>query len=96
MLKLGVSTPHTAHCLSTGEVMISTLGDGKGNGLGEFVLIDAKTAKVTGLWTKGKQAKFGYDFWYQPYFDVMIASEWGAPRGFMNGYETEHVFNKGK
>ncbi|KAE8752997.1 hypothetical protein FOCC_FOCC000343 [Frankliniella occidentalis] len=94
MHKFGVSTPHTAHCLPSGHVMMSTLGDTKGEGLGEFVLIDAKTAKVSGLWTKGKQAKFGYDFWYQPYFDVMLSSEWGAPRCFMNGHEEQYIYNK--
>lgn len=35
-----------------------------------------------GTWTKGKLAKFGYDFWYQPYHDVMVASEWGTPKFF--------------
>lgn len=94
--KVGVTTPHTAHCLASGHVMISTMGDANGNGLGEFVLIDAKTAKVAGLWTKGKQARFGYDFWYQPHFDVMLSSEWGAPRCFANGYVPEYVQNKGK
>lgn len=32
--KCGLGTPHTSHCLPTGEVMISTLGDPKGNGKG--------------------------------------------------------------
>jgi selenium-binding protein 1 len=96
MVKAGVTTPHTAHCLPSGNVMISCMGDANGNGLGEFVLINAKTGKVTGLWTKGKQARFGYDFWYQPYFDVMLSSEWGAPYYFRDGYVKEHVHNKGK
>lgn len=94
MVKAGVTTPHTAHCLPSGNVMISCMGDANGNGLGEFVLINAKTGKVTGLWTKGKQARFGYDFWYQPYFDVMLSSEWGAPYYFRDGYVKEHVHNK--
>ena len=42
---------------------------------------------VTGLWTTGeKKAKFGYDFWYQPYWDVMISSEWAAPKSFKKGF----------
>lgn len=30
--KNDVSAPHTAHCLASGQVMISTMGDGQGNG----------------------------------------------------------------
>lgn len=93
MHKVGVTTPHTAHCLPSGHIMISTMGDLKKDGLGEFVLIDAKTGKVTGLWTKGKQARFGYDFWYQPYFDVMMSSEWGSPRCFLDGPESQYIHN---
>lgn len=42
-------------------------------------------------WTKGKTAKFGYDFWYQPYWDVLVASEWGTPKYFKTGFYAEHV-----
>ncbi|GFG39320.1 hypothetical protein Cfor_02245, partial [Coptotermes formosanus] len=84
---LNVSTPHTTHCLASGEIMISVMGDKHGNGKGEFVIIDAHTLEIKGLWTKGeKKAKFGYDFWYQPHWDVMISSEWGAPKGFKKGF----------
>lgn len=40
---------HTAHCLASGEIMISTMGDREENGKGDFVLIDSKTLEVTGL-----------------------------------------------
>lgn len=36
----GLSWPHTAHCLGTGEVVISTLGDEKGDAKGGFVVLD--------------------------------------------------------
>ncbi|XP_039284376.1 methanethiol oxidase isoform X2 [Nilaparvata lugens] len=86
MQSLGVGTPHTTHCLPSGEVMISTMGNyPQGDGLGEFVLIDNSSWQVTGLWTNGEQAKFGYDFWYQPYWDIMVSSEWGAPKSFKKG-----------
>jgi 56kDa selenium binding protein (SBP56). len=45
---LNVSTPHTTHCLASGEIMISTLGDRHGNGKGDFVLIDAHTLEIKG------------------------------------------------
>lgn len=48
MRSFNCSFPHTAHCLATGEIMISTMGDKNENGKGDFVLIDAKTLKVTG------------------------------------------------
>ena len=48
MKALGVATPHTAHCLPSGEVMISVMGDTTGNGIGDFVLLDPDTGKYTG------------------------------------------------
>uniref|UniRef100_A0A1B6C6R3 Methanethiol oxidase n=1 Tax=Clastoptera arizonana TaxID=38151 RepID=A0A1B6C6R3_9HEMI len=89
----GVSTPHTTHCLPSGDVMISTMGDVNGNGKGEFILIDGKSWTYKGLWTKGESAKFGYDFWYQPFWDVMVSSEWGAPKSFKAGFKFEDVVN---
>jgi len=31
----GVTMPHTSHCLASGDVMISSLGDKDGNGQGK-------------------------------------------------------------
>lgn len=36
---------------------------------------------------------YGYDFWYQPYFDVMISTEWGAPQKFKNGINLADLAN---
>ncbi|XP_055375271.1 methanethiol oxidase [Condylostylus longicornis] len=81
------SAPHTTHCLADGNVMISTMGDAKGKAKGEFVLFDSNF-KCIGTWTKGEKiALCGYDYWYQPYFDVMVSSEWGAPELFRRGYQ---------
>ncbi|XP_036340216.1 methanethiol oxidase-like isoform X2 [Rhagoletis pomonella] len=78
-----VTAPHTTHCLADGKVMISTLGDADGNAKGDFILFEAENFSCLGTWTKGDQtALCGYDFWYQPYFDVMISTEWGAPKKF--------------
>lgn len=48
MQSLDSSTPHTSHCLPTGEIMISIMGDVNGNAKGDFVLIDGSTLKVKG------------------------------------------------
>jgi len=77
--------------------MISTMGDALGGGKGEFVLIDAETLKVKGVWAgKDRHAKFGYDFWYQPYWDIMVSSEWGAPRSFKCGYVASAINDPSK
>jgi selenium-binding protein 1 len=34
---------------------------------------------------------FGYGFWYQPYHNVMVSSEWGAPMAIMQGFRWHHV-----
>ncbi|KAM3966113.1 methanethiol oxidase [Aphomia sociella] len=94
MRSFNCSFPHTTHCLATGEIMISTMGDKEENGKGDYILIDSKTLKVTGTWTKGKKAKFGYDFWYQPYHDVMFSSEWGTPKYFKSGFHENDVTDK--
>lgn len=48
MRGLDCGTPHTSHCLATGEIMISVMGDKEGNSKCDFVLIDGKTYKTTG------------------------------------------------
>lgn len=84
--KLGLSTPHTSHCLKNGEVMISTMGNGPdGDAKGSFLILDAKDDfKIKGTWSDDT-TPYGYDFWYQPKFDVMISSQWGAPKEFKKG-----------
>ncbi|XP_050421456.1 methanethiol oxidase [Adelges cooleyi] len=88
---LNVSALHTSHCLPNGYVMISTMGDAEGNKKGDFLLIDAEEGVVKETWTKGKTAEFGYDFWYQPHWDVLVSSEWGTPKYFKTGFHAEHV-----
>ena len=34
---------------------------------------------------KVNSAKYGYDFWLKPKFDLMVSSEWGSPISFKNG-----------
>jgi selenium-binding protein 1 len=35
--------------------------------------------------------KFNYDFWYQPRHNVMVSSEWGAPKTFQPGPNFDDV-----
>ncbi|KAK1329050.1 hypothetical protein QTO34_011221 [Cnephaeus nilssonii] len=90
--KCGLGYLHTSHCLASGEVMISTLGDPKGNGKGGFVLLDGETFEVKGTWEKpGGAAPLGYDFWYQPRHNVMISTEWAAPKVLREGFNPADV-----
>ncbi|XP_038167224.1 methanethiol oxidase [Arvicola amphibius] len=90
--KCNVGNLHTSHCLASGEVMISTLGDPQGNGKGSFALLDGETFEVKGTWEKpGGAAPMGYDFWYQPRHNVMISTEWAAPNVLKDGFNPAHV-----
>ncbi|KAM9806733.1 methanethiol oxidase [Syngnathus typhle] len=90
--KCGLANPHTSHCLGSGQILISCMGDPSGGGKGGFVLLDAETFEVIGNWEQpGEAAPFGYDFWYQPRHNVMISSEWGAPKVLAEGFNPAHV-----
>lgn len=41
------STPHTTHCTAK-DIMISIMGDAKGEGKCDFILIDPETLKIKG------------------------------------------------
>eukprot|EP01023_Acetabularia_acetabulum_P051981 TRINITY_DN575_c0_g1_i2.p1 TRINITY_DN575_c0_g1~~TRINITY_DN575_c0_g1_i2.p1 ORF type:complete len:472 (-),score=84.93 TRINITY_DN575_c0_g1_i2:358-1773(-) len=70
---LGLSVPHTSHCLSNGEIMISTLGDENGEAKGNWLILD-KQFNVKEKWTQ-QDLDYGYDFWYQLRHNVMISTE---------------------
>lgn len=44
--KTGLANLHTSHCLGSGEIVISALGDPEGNAKGGFVLLDGETFEV--------------------------------------------------
>ena len=89
--KTDLSAPHTVHCLPTGEVMISMLGNAKGEAPGGFLLLNDRF-EIAGRWeTEIKGMSFNYDFWYQPRQNVMVSSEWAAPRTFSPGPNFEDV-----
>ncbi|KAL4204596.1 hypothetical protein AMTRI_Chr01g110690 [Amborella trichopoda] len=92
--KTGLSYPHTSHCLASGDIMVSCLGDKDGNAKGNgFLLLDTEF-NVKGRWEKpGHSPLFGYDFWYQPQHKTMISSSWGAPSAFSKGFNLQHVLD---
>ncbi|NXK43284.1 SBP1A oxidase, partial [Piprites chloris] len=90
--KGNVANPHTSHCLGTGDILISCLGDPAGNGKGSFILLDGETFEVKGNWEKGgKVPSLGYDFWYQPRHNVLLSTEWGAPKALRDGFNPADV-----
>ncbi len=89
--KANLSAPHTVHCLGTGEVMISMLGDREGNGPGGFLLLDDKF-DIKGRWERSVAGMhYNYDFWYRPRHNVMVSSEWGAPNTYGKGFDPKDV-----
>ncbi|XP_071943536.1 methanethiol oxidase-like [Antedon mediterranea] len=94
--KSGLAIPHTSHCLANGEVMISAMGKGEDpmEGKGGFIILDGEDFHVKGKWeADGHNPPFGYDFWYQPFHNVMISTEWGAPKAFLNGFNPDDYTN---
>jgi len=86
-----LSTPHTSHCLGSGDIMISCMGNAKDDGKCQFLLLDSNF-EVNDVWApEDINANMNYDFWYQPKFDVMISTEWGHPWAFKSGFNPEHV-----
>lgn len=89
--KTNLSAPHTVHCLADGQIMLSMLGDAKGNGPGGFLLLDDKF-DIVGRWEKDAAGmQYNYDFWYQPRHNVMISSEWAAPNTVKPGFSLDDV-----
>jgi selenium-binding protein 1 len=89
--RANLSAPHTVHCLADGTIMISMLGDADGNAPGGFLLLDP-SFDVVGRWEKGTEGmRFNYDFWYQPRHNVMVSSEWAAPKTYSKGFDPKDV-----
>ncbi|KFP89655.1 Selenium-binding protein 1-A, partial [Apaloderma vittatum] len=56
--KGNVANPHTSHCLGSGDILISCLGDPSGNGKGGFVLLDGETFEVKGNWENSQKPRW--------------------------------------
>jgi methanethiol oxidase len=90
--KTGYTRPHTVHCMPGDEIVVSMLGDREGSGAGGFAVLDARTFAVKGRWENGGATpEMGYDFWYQPRKNVLIASEFGEPNAYESGFDIEDV-----
>src|SRR5207245_10314771 len=71
--------------------MISMLGDSQGEGPGGFLLLDEEF-NIAGRWeNKADGMRFNYDFWYQPRHNVMVSSEWAAPKTYSSGFKPQDV-----
>ncbi|KAF6034625.1 hypothetical protein EB796_007065 [Bugula neritina] len=90
MKALGVTRPHTAHCMADGDVLISTMADENDQNKGAFVLVSGKTWKLKGLWSN-QTVKHNYDFWYQYKDNTLISSEWGNPSCWWKGFDNSRV-----
>jgi methanethiol oxidase len=89
--KARLTGPHTVHCLPDGRIMISMLGNDKGEAPGGFLLLNDRF-EVEGSWAaSGKGMHFNYDFWYQPRHNVMVSSEWAALNTVRPGFKLEDV-----
>ncbi len=89
--KTDLSAPHSVHCLADGHVMISMLGNAKGEAPGGFLLLD-QDFEIKGRWERDRAGmSFNYDFWYQPRHNVMVSSELGAPNTYQPGFDLADV-----
>uniref|UniRef100_A0A915K5I9 Selenium-binding protein 1 n=1 Tax=Romanomermis culicivorax TaxID=13658 RepID=A0A915K5I9_ROMCU len=79
-----ISFPHTVHCLPSGKIMVSFMGDGNDKAQGNFAVIDGETFEFEGKWSN-ENAPFGYDFWYKPNLNILISSSWGSPNVIKSG-----------
>ncbi|XP_060614065.2 methanethiol oxidase-like [Anolis sagrei] len=82
----------SSHCLCNGEVLISALGDALGNGKGGILSLDSETWEVKGNWecTEDGYARM-FDFWYQPRHNVLVTSDLGDPKFFVNGFNLDNL-----
>ncbi|MBI1322363.1 selenium-binding protein [bacterium] len=89
--KTSLTAPHTVHCLADGTIVISMLGDDKLEGPGGFLQLD-ENFEIAGRWESStKGMNYNYDFWYQPRHDVMVSSEWAAPKTTRPGFSLDDV-----
>ncbi|XP_026547437.1 methanethiol oxidase-like isoform X1 [Notechis scutatus] len=90
--KTKLATILAPHCLGSGEVMISSLGDLLGNGKGAFVLVDTETWEVKGTWNRpGDEAPLGFDFWFKPRHNVLFSTEAAIPKFLVDGFKPEFL-----
>jgi methanethiol oxidase len=90
--KLGLSVPHTVHCMPGDIVTVSMLGNADGDIPGGFAVLDARDFSILeGREREKNGQEFMYDFWYQPRQNTLVSSEWGAPNTFLDGFNPADV-----
>ena len=88
--KTNLIAPHTVHCLGS-EIIVSMLGDGDGNAPGGYLHLN-KDFEIVGRWEEDITGmNFSYDFWYQPRHNMMVSTEWAAPKTFIPGFDLADV-----
>ncbi|KAH7639944.1 hypothetical protein HUG17_3977 [Dermatophagoides farinae] len=85
LFRLNLSGPHTSHCLPSGDVMISCMGNSDGHNQGAFLLLNSKFEPYA-RWNSETSVDYGYDFWYQPRLNILVSTEWTAPNIFRPGF----------
>jgi selenium-binding protein 1 len=86
-----LSAPHTVHCVPGGNIVISMLGDADGDLPGGFLEL-GEDFEIKGRWEhdRGEMA-MNYDYWYQPRHNVMVSTEWAAPKTYYPGFDLADV-----
>ncbi|MCT9094820.1 selenium-binding family protein [Haloarchaeobius sp. HME9146] len=85
-----LSAPHTVHCVPEGKILVSMLGNADGDLPGGFLELD-HDFEVAGRWDAPGDIGMNYDYWYQPRQNVMISTEWAAPKTYYPGFDLEDV-----
>ncbi|MDY6765105.1 MAG: selenium-binding family protein [Halobacteria archaeon] len=86
-----LSAPHTVHCIPEGNILISMLGNADGELPGGFLEID-ENFEIVGRWEDELgDFEMNYDFWYQPRHNVMVSTEWAAPKTYYPGFDLDDV-----
>ncbi|MFU8868568.1 selenium-binding protein SBP56-related protein [Natronococcus sp.] len=85
-----LSAPHTVHCVPDGKIIISMLGDADGELPGGFLELN-HDFEIEGRWEPPGEIEMNYDYWYQPRQNVMISTEWAAPKTYYPGFDLEDV-----
>ncbi|CAJ0603342.1 unnamed protein product [Cylicocyclus nassatus] len=90
-----ISCPYAVHVLPLkgAPVHVATMGDKDGHGKGDFLLIDRNSFEIRERHNRTGFAGFGGDFSFQTRRNLLIASEWGHPRLFRNGFTRSEIEN---
>ncbi|AUV82335.1 selenium-binding protein [Salinigranum rubrum] len=87
-----LSAPHTVHCVPEGKIIVSMLGNREGELPGGFLQLDQEDFSIDGHWEADLgEMEMNYDYWYQPRHNVMVSSEWAAPKTYYPGFDLDDV-----